>query len=66
MLQISPGVVIQFRGGRLFKGGCLFESKILGYLFNNHVSRVDAYSRFGAYSRGFVNRRITATMKTYI
>ena len=44
---------------RLFEGGRLFEAKIRGHLFNNPVSRVDAYSRVGAYSRVALNRSIT-------
>ena len=45
--------------GRLFEGGRIFEANILGYLFNNPVSRVGTYSRVGAYSRDVLIRSIT-------
>ena len=41
---------------RLFEGGRLFEAKILERLFNNPVSRVGAYSKMGAYSRGALTK----------
>ena len=36
----------------------------MGKLFNNPVSRVAAYSRVGAYSRGVLNRSITVSFFT--
>ena len=52
--------------GRLFKDGPIFKAKILGYLLNNPVSRVSAYSRVGAYSRGALDRSITVVTKTLL